>query len=724
MTTRLGSVLNILTLNALLLSLLGSAVTFTPARAATFNVANAAELIAAINTANANGESDTISLTTDIVLTAVDHYVLAFGSTGLPAILADGGNPLTIEGNGFSISRDASAPNFRILRMDTGANLTLNNIIISNGYITDGGGILNWQGTLKISNSTIAENFTAGSGGGISNYGNTTVEKSTLYKNGAQFSGGGIFNFSILSVDGSTFIENSASSGGGISTDLAITITNSTFYENDALNHGGGLWNDGATIIQNSTFYRNGAVGSGGNVYHMGGSAQKIVFRNSIVALSTASDNCYIFANLVENGGNNIDDGSSCEFGSANGSMSNTDPKLGPLTNNGGSTQTLALLLGSPAIEGVVYNAPNSAPATDQRGIARPQFSRHDIGAYEYREADPPAVTGASLPGAIPLLESQQVAIGVTQIIVRFDQDLLNDGSADAANNPSNYLLVRAAGNGIQTQSCASGAAGGDTQIPIDSVTFDSAAFEATLNINGGTALPAGVYQLFVCGTTSIVNLFGDELYGGWVDYDLGFSVPATTTTGGTGGTGSTGSAGGSGGTASLVALPNTGFAPNRVTSLPEQPADSSYIRLGNFWMEVPSLNIKSDIVGVPQSGSEWDVTWLGNSVGWLNGTAFPTWEGNSVLTAHVTNPSGLAGPFAELGRLKHGDQIIIHMDEQRYIFEVRESKLVRPDTTAFALQDLEDNAYLTLITCQGYNPLNDSYLFRRVVRAVLVEVK
>jgi sortase (surface protein transpeptidase) len=68
-------------------------------------------------------------------------------------------------------------------------------------------------------------------------------------------------------------------------------------------------------------------------------------------------------------------------------------------------------------------------------------------------------------------------------------------------------------------------------------------------------------------------------------------------------------------------------------------------------------------------------------------------------------------------------DQIIVHMDGQSYVFEVRESKLVRPDTTAFALQDLEDNSFLTLITCHGYNPLNDTYLFRRVVRAVLVSV-
>ena len=62
--------------------------------------------------------------------------------------------------------------------------------------------------------------------------------------------------------------------------------------------------------------------------------------------------------------------------------MSSTNPQLGALANNGGPTQTMALQVGSPAINGVVYNAPNGCPTTDQRGYAR--SSACDIGAYEY----------------------------------------------------------------------------------------------------------------------------------------------------------------------------------------------------------------------------------------------------------------------------------------------------------------------------------------------------
>jgi LPXTG-site transpeptidase (sortase) family protein len=146
---------------------------------------------------------------------------------------------------------------------------------------------------------------------------------------------------------------------------------------------------------------------------------------------------------------------------------------------------------------------------------------------------------------------------------------------------------------------------------------------------------------------------------------------------------------------------------------------------MGDIWLEIPSQNIKSNIVGIPQSeDNTWDVTWLGNDTGWLHGTAFPTWNGNSVLTAHVTDANGLPGPFANLKTLNYGDQIIVHLFGQQYIYEVQNSRMVRPYTTHFAFSSLQDYSYLTLITCQGYIPFSDTYLFRRVVRAVLVEVK
>jgi LPXTG-site transpeptidase (sortase) family protein len=170
--------------------------------------------------------------------------------------------------------------------------------------------------------------------------------------------------------------------------------------------------------------------------------------------------------------------------------------------------------------------------------------------------------------------------------------------------------------------------------------------------------------------------------------------------------------------------LPNTGFAPNIITRLPEQPVELAYTKMSDLWLEIPSQKIKANIVGVPQSENVWDVKWLGNDAGWLNGTAFPSWEGNSVLTGHVMGADGLPGPFAKLQDLKYGERIIVHMLDQQYVFEIRNKRLVRPDSTAFAFEHLEDASYLTLITCSGYNEESNTYSFRRLIRAVLVEVK
>jgi len=65
-------------------------------------------------------------------------------------------------------------------------------------------------------------------------------------------------------------------------------------------------------------------------------------------------------------------------------------------------------------------------------------------------------------------------------------------------------------------------------------------------------------------------------------------------------------------------------------------------------------------------------------------------WNGNSVLTAHVTDSNGLPGPFANLVNLKYGERIIVHLYDQQYIFEVRNKRLVRPETTDFAFEHLE----------------------------------
>ncbi len=167
--------------------------------------------------------------------------------------------------------------------------------------------------------------------------------------------------------------------------------------------------------------------------------------------------------------------------------------------------------------------------------------------------------------------------------------------------------------------------------------------------------------------------------------------------------------------------LPNTGFAPGRVTRLPEQPSDLAYADLGELWLEIPSLGLKTQIVGVPKMEDGWDIQWLWDQAGYLEGTAYPSLAGNSVITAHVYTPDGLPGPFVDLHKLGWGDQIIIHAFGERYIYEVRYNLKVSPQASAFKH---EEYPWVTLVTCQGYNEGDNSYRYRILVRAVQIKVE
>jgi LPXTG-site transpeptidase (sortase) family protein len=167
---------------------------------------------------------------------------------------------------------------------------------------------------------------------------------------------------------------------------------------------------------------------------------------------------------------------------------------------------------------------------------------------------------------------------------------------------------------------------------------------------------------------------------------------------------------------------PETGFAPGRITDLPPQPADVIYASYGDLWLEIPSLDVRTEIVGVPASGLGWDVSWLGTAAGYLDGTAFPTWQGNSVITAHVTLPNGEAGPFVDLKSLRFGDRVVVSAWGLRYIYEVRQVDLLSPSDREIFRH--EERSWLTLVTCYGYDEHEASYRWRVVARAVLVSIQ
>ncbi len=274
---------------------------------------------------------------------------------------------ITIDGNNLT----------RVILVTTGATLELQGITISHGLV---------------------ENVTGARGAGIYNDGTVVAIDSTFsdnHTNSFQSEGGAIYNNGgSLILSKSTFIDNSATSewsyaGAIYNKSGVITITNTTFFSNTASSasygQGGGIYNDsGAITITNSTFFSNTTSHSGSAIRTVGGS---VTLRNTIIADSDPDGAC---VGAITNGGNNIDLGATCGWGSTNGSLSNTDPLLGALDYHGGRTQSFSLLAGSPAIDGVAYNPPNHCPAVDQRGLARPIDGDRDgnalcdIGAYEY----------------------------------------------------------------------------------------------------------------------------------------------------------------------------------------------------------------------------------------------------------------------------------------------------------------------------------------------------
>jgi len=298
-----------------------------------------------------------------------------------------------------------------------------------------------------------------------------------------------------------------------------------------------------------------------------------------------------------------------------------------------------------------------------------------------------------------------------TSIEISFNADAADpsgDTDPDDVTNPNNFLLIQMGANSIyDTATCldynnnGDSLLGDDIQISTGPITYDAATFTATLTLNNGTPLPAGEYHLLVCGTTSITDAAGNALNNG-NDVSTTFSITAASLS-------------------SSSLLPDTGFPHGGITLLPHQPTAKAYTDTA-MTLEIPKLGISTPIVGVPQTESSWDVTWLGNSTGYLAGSAFPTWAGNTVITGHVWDAYNQPGVFAQLKSLRHGDQIEIHAWGVTYTYEVRESKLITKKNINAAFQS-EEYDWVTLVTCEFYNPFNGDYLFRRAVRAVLVSV-
>jgi LPXTG-site transpeptidase (sortase) family protein len=259
-------------------------------------------------------------------------------------------------------------------------------------------------------------------------------------------------------------------------------------------------------------------------------------------------------------------------------------------------------------------------------------------------------------------------------------------------------------------------------------VIYDSATYTATFTVNGNLPLSNGTYRLYICGTTSIVDPLDNTLKlvgsnGPNSDYLRNFTVEIA------GEGGNQGGGGGGGGkkdksnrAPSTALIPVTGFVPDHITVLPIQPADQVYKSLDEIRIEIPTLGINFPIVGISLSGDSWNLTWLKDSVGYLEGSAYPTFNGNTVLTAHVIDANNNLGPFSDIKGMQLGDKIYLHAYGKIYVYEVQENRKISPSNISTVFKH-QEYSWVTLVTCEEYDAKAGVYKYRRMVRAVLISV-
>ncbi len=358
---------------------------------------------------------------------------------------------------------------------------------------------------MTVSNCTISGNFALRAfgvsigllGGGIYNEGTMTLSNSTVSDNSADGYGGGINSSGTLMVSDCTLSDNSAvKGGGGLFSDGTLTVSNSTIYGNTSVD-GGGILATGTIAVIDSTLAYNSAFQSGGGLADV--SSGKVTLGNTIIADNWVGAG-YGFVGpdidaVVKSLGNNL---ISDEYGGhdfAPSDLLSQDPLLGPLQNNGGPTETMSLLPGSPAIDAGSNAVIPAGITTDQRGLERTVNGTVNIGALEDQLAlNAPAPPGSVLAGvntSFNLGSFTDAAAGVSSYTVDVNW---GDGTPDTIITPSSPGSL-----GLTHTFLSSGP---DTiTVTVTDADSDSAQITLTVTVNPVTAaslqstigsLPAG----------------------------------------------------------------------------------------------------------------------------------------------------------------------------------------------------------------------------------------
>lgn len=362
---------------------------------------------------------DTIILETDVILEAA-----------LPEIIS----PITIEGQDHTI--DGNNGSWSVLTVLSNGRLSLHKTLITRGHLTivatGGAGIKNLSGIVTLTESVVKGNRADQNvGGGIYNNGTLTLINSTVSGNTADFTGGGIYNNGTLVMISSTLSDNSArTNGGGIINDGGtVTLSNSTVSGNRAKSGGGidtqaGLENSSKLTLKNSTVTGNSSKEKGGGVSNAFGTVTLI---NSVISGNSAMtgggevynfgipESSIIHAHAFNVFGDSSKSTAQAFYGFTPGSndlsatSDGTNPTalsaiLSPLADNGGPTQTHALVPGSPALD--LDATCRAGLTTDQRGYPRPEIegTECDAGAFESSVEPTTSNSGTAFFPAVYLL--------------------------------------------------------------------------------------------------------------------------------------------------------------------------------------------------------------------------------------------------------------------------------------------------------------------------------
>jgi hypothetical protein len=311
------------------------------------------------------------------------------------------GKSVTITGAGARETTLSGTGQSRVFDV-TGGTVSISGVTVTGGDGVNtpggtagaGGGILVGGGTLTLADSTVTGNQTMGTaaGSGIQAGGSLTVLRSTISFNsgpGSNRAGGiGFAGSGALRVVDSTLAHNTLASGG-----LGAAV-----YVNSA----------GTVAFTNDTLDLDSA-GATGSVLDLNGGSFPAMIANTIVA-GGLSESCSRMPATSPSQGGNIDDQNLCKF-TASTDHPSTDPQLGALQNNGGPTGTQLPPVASPPIDAGVDAA---CPATDQRGVPRPQGPHCDSGAVERTKptAGSPTVSNITATSASVTATANPVFVG------------------------------------------------------------------------------------------------------------------------------------------------------------------------------------------------------------------------------------------------------------------------------------------------------------------------